>query len=134
MSKASGNWVIAAGGVILFVGVCVLLPMAGGTVDPDQIMAGSGLLVLGGLSTSGGIYLKARGKSAGTAPLAEEPVKKARGGCELCGTEAPVIRCKVHQLDMCGTCLQSHYDVRSCVYVPYQGRGRNNKSVAARAR
>ena len=61
-------------------------------------------------SYAAGIYTKARVLQSTIA--SGEPRKKAgtssqrvRGGCDLCGTEAPVVQCKVHQLHLCGSCL-----------------------------
>jgi hypothetical protein len=138
MSSSVGNWIVVTGSAILFVGICALLPMLGGHADPDQLMAGAGLLSLGALTLSSGIYLKARITSIPTPPgSSEEPAaKRGRGGCELCGSEAPVVQCKIHQLHLCGNCLQDHYDPRSCVYVPSARRtgSRNAKTPAAKAR
>jgi len=100
-------------------------------------MAGAGLFSLGSLTLSSGIYLKSRtAKPFSQSGQENEPAPKpVRGGCELCGTEAPVIQCKIHQLQLCGNCLNNHYDVRSCIYVPARrSLGKGSKAVAAKAR
>lgn len=126
------------GTAILLVGICALLPALGGHADPDQLMAGVSLFSLGALTLSSGMYLKSRaGSIPGPSGSAEEPTaKRGRGGCELCGSEAPVVQCKIHQLHLCGTCLHNHYDVRSCIYVPSArwAGGKNAKTLAAKAR
>jgi hypothetical protein len=136
--SSTGNWIIMTGAAVLLIGICALLPVLGGHADPDQLMAGAGLFSLGALTLSSGVYLKSRAGSIPTAPnTAEEPaVKRGRGGCELCGSEAPVVQCKIHELHMCGNCLHDHYDLRSCIYVPSARRAgaRNAKNLAAKAR
>jgi hypothetical protein len=138
MSSSFGNWIVMTGAAVLLVGICALLPLLGGHADPDQLMAGAGLFSIGALTLSSGMYLKSRAGSIPTPPgSAEEPAaKRGRGGCELCGSEAPVVQCKIHELHLCGTCLQDHYDVRSCIYVPSARRtgSRNAKTLAAKAR
>jgi hypothetical protein len=139
MSSRSSNWMIAAGALVLFVGLCVLAAGLGKNADPDQLVAGAGAFSMGALTIAAGIYLKARVLQAGApAAAAKEPSggKRSRGGCELCATEAPVIQCKVHQLHLCGTCLAQHYDFRSCAYVPSTRAGSNKpaKGMAAKAR
>jgi hypothetical protein len=139
MSSRSSSWMIAAGALLLFVGLCVLAAALGKNADPDQLLAGAGAFSVGALTVAAGIYLKARVLQAGApAVAAKEPnaSKRSRGGCELCATEAPVIQCKVHQLHLCGTCLAQHYDFRSCAYVPSTRAGSNKsaKGMAAKAR
>ncbi len=129
---------IAAGAVLLFVGLCTLAAAFGKTADPDQLVAGAGFFSMGALTIAAGIYLKARALQSNPAAATsakEAPNRRSRGGCELCGTETPVIQCKVHQLHLCGTCLAQHYDFRSCAYVPStRGASKNSKGLAAKAR
>ncbi|HEX4426068.1 MAG TPA: hypothetical protein VH079_11760 [Terriglobales bacterium] len=141
MSSRSGNWMVAAGALSLFVGLCILAAGMGKNADPDQIIAGAGAFSVGALAAAAGIYLKARAlqPGTGTGAPAKEPAnasKRSRGGCELCATEAPVIQCKVHQLHLCGNCLAQHYDFRSCAYVPSTRAAGNKpgKGLAAKAR
>jgi hypothetical protein len=137
MSSRSGNWMVAAGALLLFAGLVALAAAFGKTADPDQLVAGAGLFSVGALTVAAGIYLKARVLQSGAtgAPVKEPAAKRSRGGCELCATEAPVIQCKVHQLHLCGTCLALHYDFRSCAYVPSTRAGSNKpgKGLAAKA-
>jgi hypothetical protein len=96
---------------------------------------------MGALVVAAGIYAKARAVQSATASgdMRKEsaaPNHRVRGGCDLCGTEAPVVQCKVHQLHLCGSCLAQHYDVRSCAYVPTTraATGKNSRTLAASAR
>jgi len=131
---------VAAGALLLLVGLCILAASIGKNADPDQLLAGAGAFSVGALAAAAGIYMKARALQPGAsgAPT-KEPTnagKRSRGGCELCATEAPVIQCKVHQLHLCGTCLAQHYDFRSCAYVPSTRAAGNKpgKGLAAKAR
>lgn len=137
MSSKTGAWIIAAGSLLVFGGLCVL---ASGLSDrSDSTTLGFGLLVfsLGLLVIASGVYLKARflsGNQKGEAAEEAKP-RPVRGGCDLCGTETPVIHCKVHQVHLCGTCLARHYDFRSCAYVPSTRRATPKaapKGMAAR--
>jgi len=95
---------------------------------------------LGALVMACGIYAKARALQSAIA--SGEPRKepsnsnqRVRGGCDLCGTEAPAVQCKVHQLHLCGSCLAQHYDVRSCAYVPTtRTANKTGRGAAANAR
>jgi hypothetical protein len=139
MLPRTGNWIIVVGTVALFVGICVLLPRLSGNVDPDQLLAGAGLFSLGAMTIACGLYLKARAPHlpGETPAAAKESVanRRVRGGCELCGAADPVVLCKVHQIHLCGDCLNDHYDPRSCSYIP-STRRTNSKAgkAAARAR
>lgn len=138
MSSSSSSWMVAAGALVLFIGLCTAAAALGKTPDPDQLIAGAGFFSMGALTAAAGIYLKARAlqqNPSGT-PAKEPHSKRSRGGCELCATEAPVIQCKVHQLHLCGACLAQHYDFRSCAYVPSTRAGSNKtgKGMAAKAR
>lgn len=138
MASRAGNWMMVVGGVGAFIGLCVL-PAALGDHQEDNLLGAAALFFsLGALSVAAGFYLKARtlqtNVSSGKPESATAP-RKIRGGCDLCGTEPPVIQCKVHQLHLCATCLTGHYDVRSCAYVPSLRRPatRNGKNTAAKA-
>jgi hypothetical protein len=140
MSSRPGNWMIAAGAILIFVAFCCLPAAMGDGKDPELLQFAVGIFSLGALSAATGIYLKALAlKSAESSEenKKEEPTsdRRIRGGCQLCATEAPVIQCKIHQLHLCGNCLARHYDARSCIYVPTTRIATgNNKSLAARAR
>jgi hypothetical protein len=141
MSSKTANWIIAAGAVLMFIGLC-LLPAAalGEHPDADMLEIGACQFSLGALIVAGGIYAKARVAQSAIASgiLKKEPTtsnQRVRGGCDLCGSEAPVVQCKVHQLHLCGSCLAQHYDVRSCAYVPTTrtATSKSSKNQAARA-
>lgn len=120
IAKKTGSWLMACGGVVVFVGLC-FLPAAFGE-NPDKTMLPAGLAVfsIGMLFAAAGFYVKAQTTSSLNAPVAAAaPVKKGRKAkCDRCGQDEPVIQCRVHQVHLCGDCLAEHYDFRSCAYVP----------------
>jgi hypothetical protein len=123
---------IAAGALGVLMGLACL-PSAMGN-NPDQGLLGLGvtLFSFGALTVAAGIYVKAKALQGQAASEPPATKKRVRGGCELCGSEAPVVQCKVHQLQLCGNCLADHYDLRSCAYVPAVRKP--GKAMAARAR
>jgi hypothetical protein len=140
MSPKTGNWIIAAGAVLMFIGLCFLPAALGPHPDADMLEIGACQFSLGALIMATGIYTKARlvqfAVAAGTLKKESAPSnQRVRGGCDLCGSEAPVVQCRVHQLHLCGGCLAQHYDVRSCAYVPTSRTAANKsgKSLAAKA-
>jgi hypothetical protein len=136
MSSKASNWTVAVGALCLFFGLCVLPAALADRSDASLLGMGASLFSLGALVTAAGIYMKARtlASEAGSQPAPAK--RRVRGGCGLCGTEAPVIQCKVHQLQLCGECLAEHYDFRSCAYVPTTRRptSKGGKAMAAKAR
>ena len=130
MGKTSG-WVTIAGCFLMLLGLC-FLPAALGS-HPDEAILGAGVSIfcLGALTSAGGIYLKARALQLGAAaPRVTPTPKRVRGGCGLCGTETPVIHCRVHEIHLCANCLGDHYDFRSCAYVPSTRRTTPAKAAA----
>jgi len=140
MSSKAANWIIAAGAVLMAIGLCFLPAALGERPDADLLEVGACLFSLGALIIAAGMYTKAR--MVQMEIVSGEPRKeptsnqRVRGGCDLCGTEAPVVQCKVHQLHLCGSCLAQHYDVRSCAYVPTTRTATNKtgRNLAANAR
>jgi hypothetical protein len=140
MSSKTATWIIAAGALMMFIGLCFLPGALGGHGDADMLEIGASQFSLGSLLVSAGIYAKARALQFATG--SKEPRKdsgsatqRVRGGCDLCGSEAPVVQCRVHQLHLCGGCLAQHYDVRSCAYVPTtRTASKNGRKLAASAR
>ena len=130
--KVSGG-AIVLGCLMMFVGLCFLPAALGSHPEPGDSGAGTSLFAMGALMIASGIYLKARVLQASGPAEPKAPAKRSRGGCDLCGTEAPVVNCKVHQMHMCGDCLGQHYDFRSCVYVPSTRRQSTLKGRAAKA-
>lgn len=116
---SAGNWMIGAGAVVMFLGLCFLPAAMADQSDPALLAAGFCTFSVGSLLVAAGMYLKARMLQAGITP-AHEPTgtKKVRGGCDLCKGDLPVIQCRVHQLHLCANCLGEHYDYRSCAYSP----------------
>jgi hypothetical protein len=139
MSSRIGTWIIGLGAVVLFAGLCVLPSAFGQTPDASLLPVGACLFSLGAVSIAIGIYIKARSiQTSNPEPAIQgaSTARKSRSGCDLCGQEAPAVFCKIHQLHMCGTCLDQHYDVRSCIYVPTPRKAlsKQNKSAQAKAR
>jgi hypothetical protein len=140
MSSKTATWIIGAGALLMFVGLCFLPGAFGDHPEADMLEFGACQFSLGALVMAAGIYAKAR--SLQIAIALGEPRKEAatsnqrvRGGCDLCGTEAPAVQCKVHQLHLCGSCLAQHYDVRSCAYVPTtRTTNKPGRNAAAHAR
>lgn len=134
MGKKISSVAIVFGCSLMVLGLC-FLPAALGN-HPDPAIMGGGVLLfsLGTLTAAGGTYLKAVAAQADSPAAPAKPqAKRARGGCDLCGTESPVVNCKVHQVHLCGDCLGKHYDFRSCVYVPSTRRPAPAKTMARAA-
>ena len=141
MSSKTANWIIAVGAFLMFIGLCFLPEALGEHPDADMLEIGACQFSLGAIVVATGIYAKARivQWAIASGALPREAVvsnQRVRGGCDLCGTEAPVVQCKVHQLHLCGTCLAQHYDVRSCAFVPTTRTvpSRSGRAMAASAR
>jgi len=140
MSSKTATWIIAAGVLMMFIGLCFLPGALGPHPDADMLEMGACLFSLGAFVVAAGIYAKARVLQLAIA--SGEPRKqpatanqRVRGGCDLCGSQAPVVQCKVHQLHLCGDCLAQHYDVRSCAYIPTtRTASKNGRKLAASAR
>jgi hypothetical protein len=139
MTSRAGNWMIAAGTLAVFCGICILPAALGEHRDAALLGLGACLLSLGAFLAASGIYWKARALqskvAAGTTDGESKPSsRRVRGGCELCASETPAIYCRVHRLQLCPTCLAGHYDSRSCVYVPTSRKAANKsgKSMAAK--
>jgi len=135
MGKVSGLAIVC--GCFLMVLGLAFLPAAFGP-HPDESILGLGICVfsLGALTVAGGLYMKAHALKSGTnsanAPKAQP--KRVRGGCDLCGSETPVIHCRVHDIHVCGNCLGNHYDFRSCAYVPSTRRTAGSKAARLAAK
>jgi hypothetical protein len=135
MGQKASSWAIVVGCLLMLGGLC-FLPAALGA-HPDQDILGAGILLFasGALVAAAGFYLKAHALRAGAAAGPSKPEsKRVRGGCDLCGTDSPVINCRVHQLHLCGKCVGDHYDFRSCVYVPSTRRATPAKTLARAAK
>ncbi len=136
MSSRTANSMTAIGAVMALLGLCVL-PAAFGK-HPDTALLGAGLsfFSLGLLTVAMGVYLKAKAAKSGAPPPKEEAKKRLKNGCDLCQIELPVILCKVHELHLCPVCLERHYDMRSCNYVPSprSATAKGARSMTARSR
>lgn len=122
MTSRLGNWAIAFGAILSFTGLCVLPGAFGKSPSPELLSFGACLFSMGAVTMAVGIYVKASVVKAanGAASIVQSPsfTRKNRGGCDLCGNDAPAVLCKTHELSLCGGCLSQHYDVRSCIFVP----------------
>lgn len=138
MVSRTGNWMLAAGGFLAFLGLCALPGAFGQNGDHTLLGLGTALFGLGALTMAAGFYFKANAlKGPGSKKSSQDSAASARpirGGCDRCQVEAPVIHCKVHQQHLCGSCLAEHYEFRSCVYVPSTRRTAAVKAMAAKAR
>ena len=136
MTSRVGSWLMGVGALGMLMGLGCLASALGDNPDTGLLGLGASLFSFGAMMIAGGLYAKARALQTETASAPPATKKRVRGGCELCGSEAPVVQCKVHQLQLCGTCLADHYDLRSCVYVPAVRKpaGKPGKAMAARAR
>ena len=141
MSSKTANWIILAGSAMMFIALCFVPAALGKDAEPDLIEVAACQFSLGALVIAAGVYAKARAVQAAIASgdfkhEAAPSNPRVRGGCDLCGSEAPVVQCKVHQLHLCGGCLAQHYDVRSCAYVPTTRTAshKSSKNLAAKAR
>lgn len=132
-NKLSGTLIIF-GCLLVLLGLCFL---PAGLSNKDQSILGAGICAIsfGAMWISGGIYIKARTLQTATGSgTANAQPQAVRGGCDLCGTDSPVIHCRVHQIHICGECVARHYDFRSCVYVPSTRRTTSSKPLTRTAR
>jgi|SRR5215813_11350749 len=129
MGKA-GGWLIAIGCFAMLVGLTFLSAALG--AHPDESIRGLGicLFALGAFIGACGFYVKAQATQSGAPPASTQKTpKRVRGGCDLCGSETPVIHCRVHDIHVCGNCLADHYDFRSCAYVPSTRRTAGSRAA-----
>lgn len=139
MSSRTGSWMMAFGGLVGFVGLCLMPAGLGNHGDTSLLGFGAALFGTGALTAAIGIYLKSvllGSKAAANAPSpAANSNRPLRGACDLCRKEMPVVHCKVHQFHLCASCLAEHYDFRACVYVPSTRRveSKSGRNAAAKA-
>jgi hypothetical protein len=141
MSPKTATWIIAAGALLMFIGLCMLPAAFGAHPDTDMRNLATCQFSLGSLVMATGIYAKARlvqaANASGENKKESAPThQRVRGGCDLCGSEVPMVQCKVHQLHLCGACLAQHYDPRSCSYIPTTRvvTSRGGRTLTAKAR
>jgi len=137
MPSRAGTWLMAMGVFVAFLGLCFLPAALSDHGEGNLLGLGASVFSLGALMIAGGIYLKANAKGTAARPSsAKAAALPARGACDLCHAEVPAVHCKVHQLHLCDSCLGTHYDFRSCVYVPSTRRAasKGGKAMATSAR
>ena len=135
MGQKLSGFSLLCGSSLMLLGLC-LVPAALGE-NKDEAILGAGIcaFAFGALIAAGSLYVKAKvAMAAGPAGALHAPPKPVRGGCDLCGTDSPVIHCRVHGVHVCGNCLGQHYDFRSCVYVPSTRRPASALAKARAAR
>lgn len=132
MSSKASSWLAAAGSIMMLLALCFLPAALRDRSDTNIRGMGICLFSAGSLIASLGTYFKAWALRSGIVAAKAAPEatakRKPRGGCDLCGTETPVVLCTVHQIHVCGTCLAQHYDQRSCAYVPSKRAGGSSKN------
>ncbi|MGA2003041.1 MAG: hypothetical protein ABSG70_06660 [Terriglobales bacterium] len=116
MALKIGNWLVGLGCFFGFAGLCFLPAAFGLHPDNTLLSAGAMLFCLGMVLASSGMYVKARHLAVLTPPSSD--IKRGRKLCDVCSKQKAVIQCRVHQLQICGDCLEDHYDFRSCAYAP----------------
>ncbi len=136
MSSKFTNGFVVLGSLMMFLGLCFVPGALGPQQDARLLETGMCLFSAGSLIVALGMYLKTRLIKADLETMAptENPNRRVRGGCDLCGTEVPVVLCKVHQIHLCGACLNQHYDTRSCSYIPSSRNVAQSKASKPRAR
>ena len=133
MGQKLGSTLLVIGAFLLLLGVSFVPAALLERHDETILGAGICAIAFGALTCAAGFYIKARALESSAMPGAAR-IHKVRGGCDLCRSEAPVVHCRVHQLHICGTCLATHYDFRSCVYIPSTRRGAAARPAARAAK
>lgn len=119
----TGTWLIAFGCLVALFGLTVL-PAALGSGDNKTLLDISVLAISFAMTLiAGGLYMKARAFPSATAGDSGTAKRGRKANCDACGKLEPVIQCRVHQQHLCADCLATHYDFRSCAYVPSTRRG-----------
>lgn len=134
MASKTGTWLIGLGCCIAFLGLCALPAAFGANPDKTLMSVGMTILSAGMMMIAVGFYLKSRNFGEWAAGRTESQLKRGRKTtCDHCRKNEPVIRCRVHQIQLCGDCLGKHYDSRFCAYVPCTPRGTAKASAYAQA-
>lgn len=125
-----GTWLIAIGCLVALFGLTIL-PAALNS-DSDKTVLNICVLAVSVamMSIAAGLYVKARWHIENNASDAK---RGRKSNCDSCGKAEPMIQCRVHQLHLCGDCLATHYDFRSCAYVPSTRRGATKASALSQA-
>ena len=119
MTLKISNWMIVAGCFLAFAGLCFFPAGLAKPHDMAVLGAGAMLFSTGMVLSALGLYIKARfwSEDAETSP-AHSSSRGKRKICNQCGSQESAVECRVHHLHLCPDCLGSHYDFRSCAYVP----------------
>lgn len=136
MQSKLANGMIGVGAIGILLGFIIMLSSRGEHPDSTILMMGACALSLGALLTAGGMYLKTKYLQASLPAKVMGKVSARRTrGCDICHGDAPIIYCRVHQVNMCSDCTGEHFDPRSCNYIPSRTRQvqRPVRGTAARA-
>ena len=113
------NLLLVAGGLFVLGGL-LFLPAGMGTGHDESALAGGAILFATGiLIVAFSVYLKARALQAAFAQSSK--VQRKKNKCEACEAEPANIRCAVHDIKLCSSCLP-HHDISSCSYLPLSRR------------
>src|SRR5207244_6487571 len=71
MSSRTGNWMIAAGGFGMFIGLCLVPAAIGPNPDSSVLALAACVFSFGALITASGMYLNARGLQSSSSHVPE---------------------------------------------------------------
>src|SRR3989442_13618341 len=93
---------IAVGAFGMFIGLCLVPAAMGPNPDSSVLALAACVFSFGALITASGMYLKARGlqSAPASAPESKNSARRVRGGCELFGSDPPVIQGRRQQLHL----------------------------------
>ena len=129
----TGAWLIGIGCLIGLFGLTIL-PAALKSGEDKTILSLCVLTIsFAMMVTSSGLYMKARSHAGSSDSYSASAKRRGKANCDSCGKREPVILCRVHQLHLCSDCLATHYDFRSCAYVPSTRRGSAKASTLSQA-
>ncbi|MGA9639917.1 MAG: hypothetical protein WBQ72_00840 [Terriglobales bacterium] len=117
MPQKIGTWMIAVGCFFAFAGLCFLTAALGSQGDSSLLSAAAMIFSTGMVLAAAGFYFKARSYSE-LAPAKKPHLKPNQKLCDQCHKQEAAIHCRVHDLSLCPDCLATHYDFKSCAYVP----------------
>jgi hypothetical protein len=106
------------GAVLLLVGLAFVPAGMGPDGDPTVRAGGMGIFSFGALLVGLGFYLKARHVQAAITPEKKVATGPTTPACEACEENPQVILCTTHKAALCASCMHTHFDPRSCVFIP----------------
>jgi hypothetical protein len=106
------------GALLLLAGLAFIPAGMGADGDPTVRAGGMGLFSLGALLIGLAFYVKARQAQTTMVPEKKAPAGPATPPCEACEESPQVILCTTHKAALCASCMHTHFDPRSCVFIP----------------